>query len=153
MASIDIGTGRGDKKAVDTSIPLIPFIDLLLCCVMFLLVTAVWNELASHEAVQEVPGEKRPDDPPVEKLRLLLHVGAEGYVVSSTAGDSIRVPKIDGAYDEAALGERLRSYRDGLPDQHAITLVADDGVIYDDVMQAMDVATGQGFTGIAVSDT
>ena len=152
MASIDTGSGRGDKKAVDANIPLIPFIDLLLCCVMFLLVTAVWNQLASHDAVQSVPGEKGAIDPP-EALRLVLRVDAKGYLVSSTAGDSIAIPKLDGAYDEAALAERLRVYRDSLPDKHAITVVADDGVVYDDVVQAMDVATGQGFTGIAVSDT
>jgi biopolymer transport protein TolR len=152
MASIDTGPGRGGKKAVDSNIPLIPFIDLLLCCVMFLLVTAVWNQLASHDAVQEVPGQDTAVDPPPEKLRLVLRVDTSGYVVSSTAGDSIAIPKLDGAYDEVALAERLRIYRASLPDQHAITLVADDGVHNDDVVQAMDVATGQGFTGIAVSD-
>jgi biopolymer transport protein ExbD len=57
MASLDIDTGGSGKKPVDASIPLIPFIDLLLCCVMFLLVTAVWNQLASIDASQQVPGE------------------------------------------------------------------------------------------------
>ena len=50
MGGISVGGGGGGKKSVDSEIPLVPFIDLLLCCVMFLLVTAVWNKLASMEA-------------------------------------------------------------------------------------------------------
>ena len=46
MGGISVGGGHGGKKSVDSEIPLVPFIDLLLCCVMFLLVTAVWNRLA-----------------------------------------------------------------------------------------------------------
>ena len=32
MASIATGNGHGGKKTVDHEIPLVPFIDLLLCC-------------------------------------------------------------------------------------------------------------------------
>ena len=63
MASIGGGGGgHGGKKTVDQEIPLVPFIDLLLCCVMFLLVTAVWNQLARIEANQNVPSTSAPSD-------------------------------------------------------------------------------------------
>lgn len=48
---------------------------------------------------------------------------------------------------------RLRAYRRALPNEHAITLGADDGVAYDAVVQAMDSAAALGFTGLALSDT
>ena len=63
MASIAVGGGHGGKKSVDSEIPLVPFIDLLLCCVMFLLVTAVWNQLAQLEVNQRVPGPTTPTEP------------------------------------------------------------------------------------------
>ena len=63
MATIEVGSGRAEKKSVDASVPLIPFIDLLLCCIMFLLVTAVWNQLASVDVAQRVPGGDVPDAP------------------------------------------------------------------------------------------
>ena len=58
MGGISVGEGHGGKKSVDSEIPLVPFIDLLLCCVMFLLVTAVWNRLARIDEVADEVGER-----------------------------------------------------------------------------------------------
>ena len=66
MGGISVGGGHGGKKSVDSEIPLVPFIDLLLCCVMFLLVTAVWNQLARLNANQQQPGQNAPNEPPPE---------------------------------------------------------------------------------------
>ena len=46
MAGIDVGGGHGGKRSTNHEIPLIPFIDFLLCLVAFLLVTAVWSQMA-----------------------------------------------------------------------------------------------------------
>src|SRR6187397_2338548 len=77
MASIDTGSGSSRRKAVDATLPLVPFIDLLLCCVMFLLVTAVWNELAVLSVTQQVPG-GTADQAELEPLRLFLQLDAAG---------------------------------------------------------------------------
>jgi biopolymer transport protein ExbD len=77
MAGIDVG-GHGGKRPSNHDIPLIPFIDFLLCLVMFLLVTAVWSQMARIEADANVPGPPRPDEqvePPKEKE---LHVEMRG---------------------------------------------------------------------------
>ena len=73
MAGIDVGAGG--KRALNQELPLIPFIDFLLCLVAFLLITAVWNQAAVVEANALVPQQADPDpvDPPDEKP-LLLHV-------------------------------------------------------------------------------
>src|SRR3954470_3781805 len=86
MGGISVGGGHGGKKNVDSQLPLVPFIDLLLCCVMFLLVTAVWNEIASLNAT--LPGTGNPDAPATDRTSnaLLLHVAAGAYVVSTTSG-------------------------------------------------------------------
>ena len=97
MGGISAGGGGGGKKPVDHEIPLIPFIDLLLCCVMFLLVTAVWNQLARINANQQTPGEAAQDEPPPEeKVRLILQVQNTGFVLASTAGDRIANPGAGG---------------------------------------------------------
>lgn len=153
MASIELGSGHGGKKAVDASIPLIPFIDLLLCCVMFLLVTAVWNQLASLDATQNVPGSPTVDRPAPEPLRLVLHVHDHGYLLSSTAGERIDIPKVGDAYDLSALRERLAAYRSADPTRRDLTIAPDDGVAYDALVQAMDAASAQGFIGFAVTGT
>ena len=151
MATIDLGSGGGKRKHVDANIPLIPFIDLLLCCVMFLLVTAVWNQLASHDAVQSVPGQHADEVPPLA-LKLVLQVNAGGYVLSSTAGDRIEIPKAGDHYDRAGLCERLKIYRASDPNRRDLTLSADDGVVYDALVQAMDAAAEEGFVAFSFSD-
>ncbi|MDD9969988.1 MAG: biopolymer transporter ExbD [Myxococcales bacterium] len=136
MATIDVGGGPSGRKAVDTEIPLIPFIDLLLCCVMFLLVTAVWNELAGHHASQRVPGIDTADQPPPERVRLVLRVRHDGYVLASTAGDQVSIPKVAGTYDATGLAEGLASYRQADPARREITVVPDDGVQFRAVVGA-----------------
>ncbi len=77
MAGIDTG-GHGGKRASNHEIPLIPFIDFLLCLVMFLLVTAVWNHMARIQADANVPG--KPKDEPQDKIEKQkeLHVEMTG---------------------------------------------------------------------------
>jgi len=70
MAGIDVG-GHGGKRPLNMELPLIPFIDFLLCLVAFLLVTAVWSQMARINADARVPGPPRPqdeqDEPPKDK--------------------------------------------------------------------------------------
>jgi biopolymer transport protein ExbD len=77
MAGIDVGGGHG-KRSMNHEIPLIPFIDFLLCLVAFLLVTAVWSQMARINADARVPGPPRDDPPEEVKQDKQLHVEARG---------------------------------------------------------------------------
>jgi len=77
MAGIDVG-GHGGKRSLNHEIPLIPFIDFLLCLVAFLLVTAVWSQMARINADAKVPGPPRPDEPDDVKPEKELHVEMRG---------------------------------------------------------------------------
>ena len=112
MAAIDVG-GRGARGARDLNreIPLIPFIDFLLCLVSFLLLTAVWTANARLDATAVAPGGETPGplvEPPPE---LHVHVKdhsfelrwKQGGTVLSTAsverravlsGDQVRYPAL-----------------------------------------------------------
>jgi biopolymer transport protein ExbD len=152
MATINVGGGHGGKKAVDSDIPLIPFIDLLLCCVMFLLVTAVWNQLARIDANQQQPGQTANEPPPEEKIKVVLQVQAAGYVISSTAGDRLEIPKAGDKYDVDQLRERLQERKKLEPNRRDLVVSPDDGVIYADVVEAMDTVVGEGFPDMSLSD-
>jgi biopolymer transport protein ExbD len=77
MAGIDVG-GHGGRRSTNHEIPLIPFIDFLLCLVAFLLVTAVWSQMARINADARVPGPPK-DEPPEEiKKEKQLHVEMRG---------------------------------------------------------------------------
>lgn len=155
MAGISAGGGgHGGKKSVDHSIPLVPFIDLLLCCVMFLLVTAVWNQLARLDANQQQPGQPQVDTPPPEEpqIKLILQVQNSGYVLATTAGERTEIPKSGDAYDMEELLKKLKERRELEPNRKDITVAPEDGVQYVDVVAAMDAVVGQGYEAMSLSD-
>lgn len=155
MAGISTGGGHGGKKSVDHSIPLVPFIDLLLCCVMFLLVTAVWNQLARLNASQQQPGQPQMDSPPPEEpqIKLILQVQNSGFVLATTAGDSTTIPKNGDAYDVEELVKKLKERRELEPNRKDITVAPEDGVRYEDVVRTMDTVVGEGFEAMSLSDS
>lgn len=153
MGGISVGGGHGGKKSVDSEIPLVPFIDLLLCCVMFLLVTAVWNQLARLDANQQQPGQQAPNEPPPEeKIKVILQVQGTGFVISSTAGDRIEIPKSGDTYDMEGLREKLQERKRLEPNRKDLVVAPEDGVRYDDVIASMDMVVGEGFPDVSLSD-
>ena len=101
MAGIDVGGGHGGRRSVNQELPLVPFIDFLLCLVMFLLVTAVWSQMARLNADAQVPGPPNPDKPiEDEKKDKTLHVEMRGdkkfdlvWKEGTTVVNTIEVPK------------------------------------------------------------
>src|SRR6187399_3751017 len=79
MAGIDVG-GQS-KRSMDHSLPLVPFIDFLLCVISFLLITAVWSQMARLNADAAVPGrsERPPEDPKDRTLHVEVKTTAQGY--------------------------------------------------------------------------
>ncbi len=154
MGGVNVGGGGGGKKALDAEIPLIPFIDLLLCCVMFLLVTAVWNQLARINANQRTPGQVESEDqpPPEERVIVRLQVQNSGYVLASSAGDVINIPKNGDTYDLEELRSKLQDRKRLEPNRRDLTVVPEDGVRYDDIVDAMDMVVGEGFPDMSLSD-
>ncbi len=154
MASIDSGGGHGGKKSVDQELPLVPFIDLLFCCVMFLLATAVWNQLARISANQQVPGQAQNQDQPEpeERVKLILQIQSSGYVLASTAGDSITVARNGEMYNVDELRTKLQERKRLEPNRRDIIVAPEDGVRYEDVIQAMDLVVGEGFPQMSLSD-
>jgi biopolymer transport protein ExbD len=55
MAGVDVG-GGGGKRSVNQEINMIPFIDLLLVTIAFLLITAVWVTHSRINANAQLPG-------------------------------------------------------------------------------------------------
>jgi biopolymer transport protein ExbD len=76
MAGVDVGGGGGGKRKVDQEINMIPFIDLLMVTISFLLITAVWSSMARMNANAQVPSPTKKDTEKKknEKEPAALHV-------------------------------------------------------------------------------
>jgi biopolymer transport protein ExbD len=76
MAGVDVG-GGGGKRAVNQEINMIPFIDLLMVTVAFLLITAVWVSFSRMNANAQIPGPPNPEkeiEPQTPEKVLHLHI-------------------------------------------------------------------------------
>ena len=87
MASIDVGVS--EKRSVNRDLPLIPFIDFLLCLISFLLVTAVWSSMARIEANARVPGLAAPTAPEARPKTLHVRVGERRFDLEWRRGDTL----------------------------------------------------------------
>ena len=97
MAGISVGGGYGGRRAVNQELPLIPFIDFLLCLVSFLLITAVWAQMSRINADALVPSAPNPSsEPPVRRLHVQMR-GEDSFQLiwkeGSTVIDTIDVPR------------------------------------------------------------
>lgn len=115
MAGISVGGGHGGKRAVNADIPLIPFIDFLLCLVSFLLITAVWTQMSRINADARVPGPPDPDKEIEEpKKERTLHVemrGEEKFQLVWKEGNTV-VDSFDVVRKPSPLGNDDFSYPD-----------------------------------------
>lgn len=59
MGGVDVGGGGGGRREMNSEINMIPFIDLLMVTISFLLITAVWSQMARINADAQVPGPPR----------------------------------------------------------------------------------------------
>lgn len=87
MAGVDVG-GGGKKRGIDADINLVPFIDLLLVTVAFLLITAVWTTHSRINANAQIPGDPGVDPPPPQKT-LHVDVKHDTFVLSWRDGSVV----------------------------------------------------------------
>lgn len=99
MAGVDVGGGGGKRRAINSDINMIPFIDLLMVTIAFLLITAVWVSRANINADAQVPGPSGCGDGCGDLVEKKLHVqvGENDFALvwrqSSTVISETHVPK------------------------------------------------------------
>ncbi len=149
------GGGKGAKRSLDATVNVVPAIDLLSCCISFLLFTAVWTQIGRLQAAPM--GDGSVGDPlPQKALTITLTIGEHGYVLATSTGGPVEIPAAGktseggASYDLKALGERLKKLKTDYPDQAAITVAAEDGVLYADLVHAIDACIGAGLGNVSV---
>lgn len=62
MGGVSVETKSSGRRSVDSELNLIPMIDLFICCISFLLITAVWSQMSRLNANAQVPGPPQPQE-------------------------------------------------------------------------------------------
>jgi biopolymer transport protein ExbD len=147
-------TGKGTRKPLDASINLVPFIDLLSCCISFLLITAVWTQLARMDVSQKGQGAAgaESEKPPEPTVNLTLFIDKDGYTFAKSNGESTAIPKKGEEYDLIRLADVLKDAKTAYPDKNDIQVKADDDVLYNNIIRTMDVVLSAKFPDVALGD-
>jgi len=149
------GGSKRKRRALDATINVVPAIDLLSCCISFLLFTAVWTQISRLQAAPMGNGPPA-ETQPTKSLTVTVMIGERGYVLATSAGAQIEIPLAgrasDGAilYDVKGLTERLKKLKTEFPDQAAVTVAAEDAVVYADLVHTIDACVGAGLANVSV---
>ena len=152
------GGGKKGKRSLDTSINVVPAIDLLSCCITFLLYTAIWTQI-SRLQVQQL-GTGAPDPTTIEErekaIVVTLTVGERGMslAVGETSYDIPargRSPEGVVEQDFKDLAKRLTDVKGAFPGQGGIVVTAEDTVPYGDLVRVIDECNAAGLAQVTVS--
>jgi biopolymer transport protein ExbD len=143
-----LGTDR--KGSVNVELNIVPFIDLMSCLTAFLLVTAVWINLAHLKANPAGRNRDIPDQPEPPKLSILIEY--DQILVTETPSGMARQVA---AFDWAQLRDALKEFKLANETQHVdIAAASSDAhpIPYQSLIAAMDTSVQAGFPDIGVAD-
>src|SRR5260370_14938055 len=98
--SVDSG-GKGGRRSVDSEILMISMMDLIVCALAHLLITAVWSHMSRMNADAQVPGPPNPEkelnpQPPDKMLHVEMRADDKFTLIwkqGPTVVNSIDVPR------------------------------------------------------------
>ena len=143
--------GGGGKRALDFELNLVPFIDLLSCCISFLLITAAWTQLSRIETTQKPDPPGAAAQPDQKRNRIEIQVDEAGFKLLGP--DDITFTPIgrDGTkYAYKALETKLRTFRARYPAIITVFVIGADKVPYKEIVQTMDLCVQVGLKTITL---
>jgi biopolymer transport protein ExbD len=150
-----------DKKSLNVELNIVPFIDLMSCMTAFLMVAAVWVNIAQLE-IRPVgrglePGCLDPAGCDAPRLSVLLDAD-QIWIGVSRVNDFQQIPRTAAGYDWAKFEDALKQHKASAFFEHetAIEIAADSTsahpVAYQALIAAMDVAVKTGFVDVGITD-
>jgi biopolymer transport protein ExbD len=91
MSAVSVGGGKGGKRNVDQEINMVPFIDLLMVTISFLLITAVWSAMARLNVNAEVPSKSNEtrNKEPTAVLHVYVKDGDQSFKLEFQKGTRV----------------------------------------------------------------
>ena len=148
--AVSIDGGGGDrKKPLNAELNLVPYIDLLTCMVAFLLITAVWTQLARLKIDQHGRGSSEGIGCKGTRVAVVVHDEGFNLIVGD---DQKPLPAKAGDLDYATLGVELASVKLAHPDKNDVEVIAEDRVVFDKLVRTMDATMNAGFPDLSLLD-
>ena len=146
MASL----GTQQKGSVNVELNIVPFIDLMSCLTAFLLVTAVWVNVANLR--NEPAGRAHDQMDTAEHPKVAILLDSDSIQVTATpSGQGVQLP----ANDWEKLAAALKDFQlaEETPRVEIAALSTDaHPIAYEALVAAMDTAMKAGFPDVGVTD-
>ncbi len=135
-----IGSRRGGRRHNDATAELniTAFMNLMVILVPFLLITAVFSRLAILEL--NLPGSSNePVEPQDQVFQLEVIVRSDKIEVGDRNQGLLGIyPNTEEGYDFDAVGEKLAQLKESYPDKTDASILLEQEISYDTVVQIMD---------------
>jgi biopolymer transport protein ExbD len=151
--------GTDSEGSVNVELNVVPFIDLMSCLTAFLLVTAVWTNLAQIKIKPKGQGQPSQSDPdPQEWVKAsVLITETDINVGLSRVQELVRIPKEGEEHNWTLLRETMDKFKTSTflaapnPFANAIEIGAEDKVKYETIVTTMDTALAVGFRDVGLA--
>ena len=145
MAVVIDGGGGDRKKPLHAELNLVPYIDLLTCMVAFLLITAVWTQLARLEVQQRRQGDA-DSQAMVDEMRIAVAVHGDGFNLI------VKDEQKPMPLDYARLEDELKAVKRLFPDKSDVQIISEDPIHFDTLVKTMDAVMSAGFPAVSLLD-
>lgn len=133
---------------------LVPIIDLMSVCIIFLLITAVWTQVSMIQIGSSIYGKKTSDEksdpPPKAEIPFRLDVRKDGYRML-IGRQELRFPMVNGTYDRARLTSEVKKIKELYPEKNDAIITVMDELSYESLIGGMDALLSGGFPEISVA--
>ena len=155
MAHIEEFGNSNRKQNVDLN--LVPFIDLMSVCIIFLLITAVWTQVSMIQLGSSIYSNKTDDKPipppPFSEVVLRIDILEQGFRLV-VGKDQTLIPVLSAnEYDQKTLIEKLKETKAKYPSKVDGITSIHDKIIYKHLVAAMDALLQSGFDQVSITTT
>ena len=154
MANVEEIGSSGRKQVVDLN--LVPFIDLMSVCIIFLLITAVWTQVSMVQLGSSPYAKQTSEEPvippPFSEVVLRVDVLTEGFRLV-VGKERFLIPTLNGKYDKDTLLSKLQEVKAKYPEKVDGVASVRDEVLYKHLVSAMDALTLSGFPQVSITTT
>lgn len=145
-------SGKGGGRSMDAQVNLVPYIDLLMTIMTFLVMTAVWTQIASLEVQAatgspETPSEPDPDAP---KNIIVMLTATEVKIIEEGVDKTQTFPHRGEDLAVEDITVALKAYKDARPDRKVVKIKVEDSIAFDRIVGVIDVARSLELTAVSL---
>ena len=129
---------RCREQQQSQGIMITPVLNLFLILIPFLLLTAVFSQIAIISL--SLPGEENElnKDASVDSALITIAITQEGFLIANKNAHPLRIPLREREYDFPSLAKAIKSIKDVHPTAESVLILSESSILYDTLIQTMD---------------